>query len=50
MNPCTQYKVMRDSGLTRVGAAFVVAWPFIALAEWATPEKKGFGKFREEED
>jgi hypothetical protein len=46
---------MRDSGLTRVGAAFVVlvmvlAWPFIALAEWATPEKKGFGKFREDED
>jgi hypothetical protein len=52
MNPCTHYRVMRDSGLTRPGAVFVVlvmvlAWPFTALAEWATPEKKGFGKFRE---
>jgi hypothetical protein len=43
------YKVMRASGFTRVGAVFTVtlmalAWPFIALAEWATPHKDRVGQ------
>jgi hypothetical protein len=48
-NPLAQYRVMRGSGLSRLGALWFVAllvmmWPFIALSEWATPEAKGFGK------
>lgn len=54
INPRTQYKVMRGSGLTPVGAAcfvalMVVTAPFFALATWATPKERGFGNFRARE-
>jgi len=55
INPCTQYKVMRGSGLTRWGAMWfvlllIVVSPFIALSLWAAPDEDGFGKFRERDD
>jgi hypothetical protein len=50
-----QYKAMRGSGLSRFGAIWFVvlmvfASPFVVLADWATPSKKGFGKFKREDD
>lgn len=46
---------MRGSGLSRFGAIWfvvfmVVTSPFVALAEWATPHEKGFGKFEKRDD
>jgi hypothetical protein len=54
INPLEQYPVMRGSGLTPVGAVcfvslMVVTVPFVALASWATPHEKGFGKFHAEQ-
>ena len=51
-NPFTQYSVGRSIGLSVLGAVCftvisVVVWPFAALAMWATPEKDGFGKFKD---
>jgi cell division protein FtsX len=45
---------MRNSGLTPLGAACFVALmivmsPVVTLACWATPQEKGFGKFRARE-
>ena len=50
-----EYKAMLGSGFSRWGAIWfvamaVVASPFLALAEWATPRKDGFGKFKMEDD
>lgn len=50
-----QYKAMRGSGLSRFGAIWFVVFmvftsPFVALAEWATPYEKGFGKFEKRDD
>nr|WP_315232432.1 hypothetical protein [uncultured Albidiferax sp.] len=50
-----QYKVMRGSGLAPFGAIWfavlmAVAWPFVVLADWATPHREGFGKFKREDD
>lgn len=51
----SQYKAMRGSGLSRLGAVWftalaVFAWPFLALADWAIPPGDGFGKFKREDD
>jgi hypothetical protein len=50
----SQYRVMRETGLTRFGAGcfvllMILLWPFYKIAEWATPTEKGFGKFKERE-